>query len=308
MSSAGRGRVQPIARLEMQRQPGRAQSVRQALGLPHHRLRPAIGPNQRQHPVPGRPDALHAMRPHVGAHILVHILRRPPQPDLAQRGQVALAEKTVQRPRRHVRPVDLPVAQPAPQLRRRQIDELDLVRHLHHPVRQRLRHPHPRDARNIVVQALQMLHVQRGPHVDAGLQQLRHILPTLVVPAPRRIGVRQLIHQQQPGMARQRRIHIELLQHLSPIRDGAARQQRQIGNLPLGPRPPMRLHHPDQHVPPGRPGALGRGQHLPRLAHARGGAQEHLQATPVLAGGGGEESVRVGARGVFHGGKQGLLF
>jgi hypothetical protein len=51
-----------------------------------------------------------------------------------------------------------------------------------------------------------VLHVQGGEHVDAGVEQLLHVLPALGVARARRVGVRELVDQQHGGLrARPRR-------------------------------------------------------------------------------------------------------
>ena len=56
-----------------------------------------------------------------------------------------------------------------------------------------------------------MLDVERGPNVDAGVQQFLDILPPLRVAAVRRVGVGEFVDEDQLGLARQRRVYVELL-------------------------------------------------------------------------------------------------
>src|SRR3546814_7306455 len=62
-----------------------------------------------------------------------------------------------------------------------------------------------------------MLDVERGQHVDAGVEQLLDILPTLGMTAARRIGVRQLVHQYERGAAAEDGIDVHLGQRAAEI-------------------------------------------------------------------------------------------
>src|SRR5208282_3467828 len=82
------------------------------------------------------------------------------------------------------------------------------------PVRDRFPLTYTGDAGNDVVQALQVLDVDRRPHVDSGVEQLLDVLPALGMPRPwftlDEIRVRKLVHQQCRWCAAQRRIEIKL--------------------------------------------------------------------------------------------------
>ena len=71
---------------------------------------------------------------------------------------------------------------------------------------------HAGDLGDDVVQALEVLDVDRGVDVDAGGEQLLDVLPALGVAGAGRVGVGQLVHQEQRGMAGERGVEIELLE------------------------------------------------------------------------------------------------
>ena len=104
-------------------------------------------------------------------------------------------------PRLHV---DLAGVQAREQVIRRQIDQLDFVGLVEDAIGQGLALAHAGDLGDQVVQALQVLDVDGGPDVDAGIQQLLDVLPALGVARRRlaadEVGVRQLIDQQDGGM------------------------------------------------------------------------------------------------------------
>ena len=72
--------------------------------------------------------------------------------------------------------VDLAFPQALDQRLGRQIDQLDLVGVLKHAVGHGFPHPDAGDAFDDVVQAFQMLDVQRGQDVDAGFEDFLHVL------------------------------------------------------------------------------------------------------------------------------------
>ena len=162
----------------MQRDPRGAQCVGEAAGVAHHRLGGRVGADQRQHPVAGRPRAGDGLRAHVAGDVGIHPLCDATQRHLAQRREIAFPEEPIHRALRHVGTIDVALLQPLAQLVGRQVDQLDLVGHFQHAVGQRLAHPHAGDARHRIVQAFQMLDVQRCPDVDAGFERSRPRPPT----------------------------------------------------------------------------------------------------------------------------------
>ncbi|MNL82436.1 hypothetical protein D3C87_2098160 [compost metagenome] len=55
-----------------------------------------------------------------------------------------------------------------------------------------------------------MLDIEGRPHVDTGVDQFSDILIALGMTRAARIGVRQLIHDQQARLSRQRGVEVEL--------------------------------------------------------------------------------------------------
>ena len=149
---------------------------------------------------------------HVGLHLRVHPLGGPSERQLAQRDQIALAEEVVDRLPGLLGDVDLAFLQALEEIIGRQVDQLDLVGALEHRIGHRLADDHPGDLRDQIVQALDVLDVQRRVDRDAGVQQLEDVLPPLGVARARRVGVRQLIDQDHGRAAGQRRIQVELLE------------------------------------------------------------------------------------------------
>ena len=75
--------------------------------------------------------------------------------------------------------VDLALGQALEQLVGGQVDEPDLGRLLEHAIGHRLSHDDAGDLGDHVVQALDVLDVERRVDVDARVEQLLHVLPSL---------------------------------------------------------------------------------------------------------------------------------
>ncbi len=246
------------------------------------------------------PRLFDAVRRLVPAHLRVDALGRAPQGELTQRDEVSLTEKALDGARGLLGDVDLAGVEPLEELVHGQVDDADLVGLVEDGVGHRLAHAHPGDLRDHVVQALEVLHVERGEDVDARVEQLLHVLPPLHVARSRRVRVGELVDEEQLGLSRERSVEVELVQldaavlHLAPREQLQAHEQR--------PRvvPSVRLHDPDDD------GALlvvdlaARGlEHRVGLADAWRGAEEDRQLAPrrllLLLANAREELVGVGA-------------
>ncbi len=172
---------------------------------------------QTRMPLARRPRPRDRVGLHVGQHLVVDPLRGAAQRQLAQGRQVAFGEIVVERAPRHFGHIDLALGQALDQVLGRQVDQLDLVGLVDHMVGQGLAHPHGGDLRHHVVQALEVLDVERRIDVDAGGQQFLDILVALLVPAAGRVGVGELVHQHQLGLARQDGVDVHLVQRALAI-------------------------------------------------------------------------------------------
>ena len=157
-------------------------------------------------------------------HLLFDALRGAAQAQLAQRDQIALAEEIADRALGLLRQIDLAFPEPLEQLVRRKIDELDLVGLVKDGIGNGLGNLNLGDAGDDVLEAFQMLHVDRGVDVDAGIEQFLDIVPALGMTRTRRIGMRQLVDDDQRRLAPERRIEIEFTQLRSAILDRLQRQ------------------------------------------------------------------------------------
>lgn len=216
----------------------RGQPVR-VLDVHHQQLRarprsdPAAAPDQRLalRPRRDRDDDPLTRLPRFGDPLLgavplqrhVHLVCHPQQRQLAQRGQVAGPEVVAQRGVDPLRGVDVAVRQAAAQRLGREVDQLDLLGSAHHLVGHRLLLRHPGDLLDDVVEALQVLHVDGGQHVDARGEQLLDVLPALLVARTGDVGVREFVHNGHFGPAGEDRVDIQLGELAPTVHAGAPR-------------------------------------------------------------------------------------
>ena len=200
----------------------------------------------------------------------------------------------------------------------RQIDQLDVVGLVEYLVRQGLALPHAGRLVDEIVQALEVLDVDRRPDVDAGVEQLLDVLPALRVPRCRlaagEIGVGELVHQENGGVPGERGVEVELLPHdaavgrpaaaagaRGPLR--AARSRR--GRAARGSRSRRRFRTLWRHEPPP---AWSRSCRRRRRRRRRSGAgRGAARASSALtwasswSGSGRASAVRSSSAALFHG-------
>jgi hypothetical protein len=224
-----------------------------------------------------RPQGRYAVLAAIGLHVAVDALGHAPQRQLAQRQQVALAKEGVGGPPGVLRQIDPALAQALEQRVGREVDELDLVGAIEDRVRDGLAHAHPGDLGDHVVERLEVLHVQCRVHVDAGREQLEHVLPALRMARARGVRVRQLVDQQQPRTARERGVEVQLHQRDAAMLEPLPRQRGQADQQGAGLVATVGLDQADDHVEALGLGPPGRLEHGVGLADPGRGAEEDLE-------------------------------
>ena len=128
-----------------------------------------------------------------------------------------------------------------------------------------------------------MLDVERRPDVDAHRQQLVDVLPALGMARSGDVRVRELVDQDQRGLACQRGVEIELLEvRLARRGERAPRQDLEARQLRSGVGPAVGLDDAGDDVGAGALQGPGREQHRVGLADAGGRAE--VDPEPAAAG------------------------
>ena len=236
-------------RLDAHRRPRRVHRIGEALGGADQRVAAWLISHSDNDSLADRPVSRVANQIDMVEQGPIDGLRGAAQRQFAQRGEVRFRKEMPQRPRRFMRDIDLARFQPLDQFIGRQIDHFDLGI-VEDRVGHRLAHPHPGEAGDDVVEALDMLDVERGQHVDAGVAQLLDVLPALRVAAAGGVGVRQFVDQGDRRRPDEHRIDIEFIEPVRAMFDRAARHDFERRDQRLGLGPAMRLDDPRHHVTP----------------------------------------------------------
>ena len=227
-----------------------------------------------EEPVARRPDPLDAVLGLVEAHLRVDPLGGPSERELAEGNEVPLPEEALDRTLGLLRDVDLPLREPLEELVGREIDQPQLGRFLEHLVRDRLADDDAGDLRDDVVEALDVLDVERGVDVDPGVEELLDVLPPLGVARPGRVRVGELVDQDQPRLAREGAVEIELFDGNAAVLDLPAREELETDHERARVVATVRLDDADDDVTFEIALAPRGLEHRVRLADSGGGAEE----------------------------------
>ena len=190
--------------------------------------------------------------------------------------------------------IDLAGFEPLAQVLGRKVHVDDLVGHGDDVIGDALLDPHPGGPLDDVVQAFQVLDVQRGHDADAGAEQFLHVLVAFAIAAARGIGVGQLVDQGDGGPAGQHGVDVHFLDHDAAVFDPPPRDLFELADLHGGLRSSVGLDEADGHVDtlPAQPIAFL--EHVVGLAHAGGEAQVDFEPAALLAADEVEERLGLG--------------
>ena len=229
--------------------------------------------------------------PQAALEVAVQAVGRAAQGQLAQVGEVLLGEEVRERRLGALGAVDLAALQTLHEVVGIKVHQLHRRGVVEDAVGDALLHHHLGGGGHLVVQAFQVLHVHGGENVDARVQQLFHVAVAFGVAAAGGVRVGQLVHEDEAGLAREGRVHVELAQRDALVRDLAygqllqAVQQRER----VGARMGLDVAH--HHVAAVLLRRVGRLEHGVGLAHAGRVAEEYLEAAAPLV-----IAARAGAR------------
>jgi hypothetical protein len=153
------------------------------------------------------------------------------------------------------------------------VDQFQLVGVAHDGVGHRLVLGHPGDPLHDVVEGLQVLEVDGRDDVDAGVEEIVHVLPPLGVLGARRIGVGQLVDQHQLRLPLEQAIQIHLLEGLAPVLGRSPGEDLEVADLGVGVGATVLLHPTDDHVGAALLPAPALVEHGVRLADPGGSAE-----------------------------------
>ena len=217
------------------------------------------------------------MRPHMAQKLLIHALSGAAKGEFAKCGEISGREVMLERPLGLLRDVDLSLFQPLNELIGRDVDDLDIVGLVEKGIRHRLAHADAGDLGHDIVQAFDMLDVERRVDIDPGREQVFDIQIALGMSAAGSVGVGQLIDEDNLGMPHEDGVEVHLLKHMPVIVDFDARNDLEALEQGLRFRTSMGFDDTDDNVR-----ALGqlrasRHQHFVGFADAGSGAYEYLE-------------------------------
>ncbi|MCY1432958.1 hypothetical protein D9M71_489760 [compost metagenome] len=143
-----------------------------------------------------------------------------------------------------------------------------------------------------------MLDVDRGVDVDAGVEQLLHVLPALGVAAAGGVGVGQFVDQHQRRRGLEQAVEVHFLEGDAAVLAAQHGLLLKATKQYLGFSAAVGFDHPGQHLHTLALLGVGGLEHGEGLADAGGGAEEHLQPAPASSREGSQQ--RVCAGGITH--------
>ena len=212
----------------------------------------------------------------------VHPVGAAAQGDLTEGGQIFNGEEVGHGPLGLGGAVDLAAFQALQELLGLNIHDLHLACPVKDGVGDALPDGDAGDGGHGVVEALDVLDIDGGIDVDAGLQQLLHVLVALGVAAAGGVGMGQLVHQDQLRVTAEGGVQIELPQGNISVAHRLGGQLLQPLGEGQGFRAGVGLDVAGHHLDALALGLMGGGQHGVGLAHTGGVAEKNLQKAPGI--------------------------
>ena len=179
-----------------------------------------------------------------------------------------------------VRWIDIPMHHPPPQRLGGHVDQLDLVSAARYLIGQGLVLRHAGDLFRHVAERLEVLDIQGGDDVDARVEQLVDVLPPLAVPAAGHVGVGELVHQRDLGVASEHRVQVHLGEGRAAVAHRAPRHLLQsLGHRRSQPAA-VSLKERDNHVRAPRPAPLAFAEHRVGLPDTGRCAEINAELSP----------------------------
>jgi hypothetical protein len=171
------------------------------------------------------------------------------------------------------------------QIVRRQVDDLDVVGEVDDGVGHRLAHPDAGDLRDDVVEAFDMLDVQRRVDVDTAIEQFLDVEIALRMAAALGVGMGEFVDQNEcRPFAGEDGVEIHLVEQAAFVFDGVRGMISKPSTSASVSLRPWVSTTPITTSTPSAFGAAG-DEHFIGLADARRGAEKYLQTAARLAPG-----------------------
>ena len=191
-------------------EPRRIEAGGHPLGGADHPVGAPAGADADEEPLGGRPRFVDRPLPAGRLHIGVDPPSGLAEGELPERLQVRLLEEPSERPLGLFGEINPPGLQAFEQFFRGEVHQFQFVGLVEDAVGHGLPDRNPGDLADHVVEAVDVLDVERRPDVDPRFQEFLHVLPALRMAAALGVGVGQFINEDQIGLSGERRIKVEL--------------------------------------------------------------------------------------------------
>jgi hypothetical protein len=179
--------------------------------------------------------------------------------------------------------VDVAVQHPAAELLRRGVDEFDLVRFAHDPVRGTLANLRVSNAFDRVRDVLEMLDIEGRDDIDPGIEQLEYVFATLLVSArTRHVGMCKLVDEHDLRLPTEHSVEIHLLEHRATMLDHPTRDDLEICQARLSHRSTVAFHDADHDVRTAVAASMTLVEHRDGLPDAASGSEIDTELTGDL--------------------------
>jgi hypothetical protein len=180
---------------------------------------------------------------------LLGLIGEKPKGQLTQRGEVVGARAIVECLWNLLGWVDVAMQHPAAELIGRGVDELDLVRLAHDPVRHSFTNLSISDALDDILNALEVLDIDGCNDIDPRIEQFDHVLPAFLRSRrSRHIGVGKLVDQHDLWVSGKYAIEVHLFKHSSSMLNHPAGNDLKISEARLGHGPTVAFVEADDDV------------------------------------------------------------
>ncbi len=219
----------------------------------------------------------------MGQQLLVNPLCCAAECQLSQGSQIAGREIVADRAFSGFGQIDFALIEPLDEIIGRKINQFNIVGPVNDAVWHGFAHADAGDLRNHIVEAFDMLDIERGINIDPPCQNFLDILIALGVTAARRIGVGQLIHQNQLRLSFKDRVDVHLIEPMAMIGNFGAVDDFKSIDKRFGFLAPMRLDNADHDINVVSLARAPGHQHFVGFTDAGSCSQKYLQTATRFA-------------------------